>query len=167
VYGEGPERDRLAALARELNVQDKVVFRDFVPREEIAKVMADADVAIVPKRSKSVFGSEAASTKIMEFMSVGTPVIVSRTKIDSFYHSDATVKFYDSDDPDELAKAILLLYKNPSLRERLVANALVFARENSWDRKQHEYLRIVDGLVSRARGSAVARVQSPGNAGPD
>jgi glycosyltransferase involved in cell wall biosynthesis len=149
IYGGGPERQNLETLVQQLGVRDRVKFNDSIPTEDIVRVMSNADLAVVPKRAKSVFGTEAASTKILEFMSVGVPVLVSRTKIDSYYHTDATVTFYDGDDIDELAKAMVLLCRNPSRRRELAANALIYAREQSWDRKKEDYFAIVDALTTR------------------
>jgi glycosyltransferase involved in cell wall biosynthesis len=153
IYGEGPERENLIQLARQLRLDGKVRFGDFLPVKEVAELMADADLAIVPKRANSVFGTEAASTKIMEFMGVGVPVVVSRTKIDSLYHSDSTVRFFDSDDADNLAQAILSLYRSPALRKELASNALAYFAENRWDTKKAVYLAIVDRLAEQSRRS--------------
>lgn len=149
IHGEGPERDNLIRLAHELGLEAKTLFTDFVPIREVAELMANADLAIVPKRANSVFGTEAASTKIMEFMAVGVPVIVSRTKIDTLYHNEDTVRFFDSDDSDELAKAMVDLYSNPALRKQLVGNALDYVARNNWDTKKADYLAIVDRLTGR------------------
>jgi glycosyltransferase involved in cell wall biosynthesis len=147
IYGEGPERENLVRLAHELKLDGKILFSDFVPIREVAELMANSDLGIVPKRANSVFGTEAASTKIMECMAVGVPVIVSRTKIDTLYHNDATVKFFDSDDSDELAKAILNLYSNPLFRRKLAENALDYVAQNSWDAKKADYLAIIERLT--------------------
>jgi glycosyltransferase involved in cell wall biosynthesis len=149
IYGEGPERDNLIRLTHELGLEGKISFAGFVSIKEIAKVMANSDVAIVPKRASSGFGTEAASTKIMEFMAVGVPVIVSRTKIDTLYHNDNTVRFFDSDNSDELAKAMVDLYSNSALRNYLVTNALDYVAQNNWDTKKADYLAIVDRLTGR------------------
>jgi glycosyltransferase involved in cell wall biosynthesis len=161
INGEGSDKEHLVKMVHEMNLEDRVMFDGFLPTAEIARVMSNADLAVVPKRSKSVFGTEAASTKILEFMTVGVPVVISRTKIDSFYHTDATVKFYDGDDPNELAKAIIGLYKNPALRERMAANALVYARENGWNRKQQHYLAIVDRLATHEPMDPPTKVEEP------
>jgi glycosyltransferase involved in cell wall biosynthesis len=149
IHGEGPERENLIRLAHTLGIDGKIVFSDFLPIREIAELMANSDLAIVPKRANSVFGTEAASTKIMEFMAVGVPVIVSRTKIDTLYHNDATVRFFDSDDSDELAKAILQLYSSPERRSELAANSLAYVAQNSWDLKKADYLAVVDEVARR------------------
>lgn len=146
IYGYGGEWDNLVKLAADLDIQERVMFRNFLPIEEIANVMANSDLAVVAKRARSPFGNEAASTKIMEFMAVGVPVIVSRTKIDTYYHSESTVQFFESENVDDLARSILVLYEDVSLRKRLASNAMAYTREHCWSETKKEYLAIVDSL---------------------
>jgi glycosyltransferase involved in cell wall biosynthesis len=157
IYGDGPERIKLVKIASELGVEEKIKFRGFLPTREIVSVMSESDLAVVPKRSKSVFGTEAASTKILEFMSLGVPAVISRTKIDSLYHNESRVKFFDNDDPDELAKAILDLYANPKLREMLARNGLEYAREQSWENRKNDYLAVIDSFPSRESRSYLSQ----------
>jgi glycosyltransferase involved in cell wall biosynthesis len=146
VYGEGPEKHALMAMTRDLGLTERMFFHDFIPVRDIAEVMSQADLAVVPKRASSGFGNEAASTKIMEFMSLGVPLAVSRTKIDTFYHDDSRVKFFTSEDVDDLAETMLLLWREPAIRKQLVAKASEYVRENCWLTKKHEYLHLLDGL---------------------
>jgi glycosyltransferase involved in cell wall biosynthesis len=147
IFGEGPTKSDLIRLSKELGLTGKVMFHSMVPLEQIATEMANADVAVVPKRASSPFGTEAASTKILEFMSVGVPVLVSKTKIDSYYHSDRTVMFFESENPESLADAILTIRSNDALRRSLVENAGRYARENCWDAKKGEYIGLVTSLI--------------------
>jgi glycosyltransferase involved in cell wall biosynthesis len=147
IYGQGPCKPSLIELARQLGLGAKVVFHDFLPLNEIAQVMANADLAVVPKRAESEFGNEAASTKILQFMSLGVPVLVSRTRVDTYYYSEDMVQFFQSHDEAELAQNLLLLMQDRELRERLRANATQYVRQNNWDVKKQEYLDIVDSLV--------------------
>jgi glycosyltransferase involved in cell wall biosynthesis len=149
IYGEGPMKPQLVALAAELGLNGSVVFKDFVPVEQIARLMANTDLAVVPKRASSPFGTEAASTKIFEFLALGVPVIVSRTKIDSFYFNDLTVKFFESENVDDLAGCMLQLAHDPLLRSQFAKNGLEYAQQNSWNEKQQDYLRLVDSMVRR------------------
>jgi len=151
IFGEGPAKPELVELAARLSLTGKVIFHDMVPIERIAEEMANADLAVVPKRASSPFGNEAASTKILEFMSVGIPVIVSRTRIDTYYHTSDRVKFFESEDETDLADAILELERQPELRRSLAKNAEVYARQNNWAAKRHIYLNLVDSLVSSKR----------------
>ena len=121
-------------------------FFDPRPVSEIAEVMSQADLGVVPKRADS-FGNEAYSTKIMEFMSLGVPLVVSSTKIDRFYFNDSVVRFFESGNPDALAEAIVEVLQNDELRRRMIANALEYAEQNSWQRRQGDYLELVDALI--------------------
>lgn len=150
IYGEGQAKESLVKLVEELGLQRKVLFCGVRPIRQMPQIIADADVGVVPKRADS-FGNEAYSTKIMEFMSQGLPVIVSRTKIDTFYYDDNVVRFFKSDDVEDLAQAMREVLRDRRLRDRLAENGRAYAARNSWDTKKHEYLRLVDSLVCRRR----------------
>ncbi len=149
IYGEGSARPSLEKLVEELGLQQKVQIQDYRPTDEIAKLMAMADLAVVPKRASSNFGNEAASTKIQEFMAVGVPVIVSRTRIDSLYFDESMVRFFESENVNSLAAAIIELYMHPEQRRKLVDGANRHIQQNNWDVKQYEYLNIINSLTVR------------------
>ncbi len=151
VYGEGPAKPSLIELTSELSLSDRVSFHNFLPCDQIPQAMALSDIAVVPKRASSPFGNEAMSTKIMEFMSLGVPVIVSRTKVDEYYHDESRVKFFESDNADDLARAIALLYRDPELRRSLAAHASEYVARNNWTEKKQLYLTIVDSLCARTK----------------
>jgi glycosyltransferase involved in cell wall biosynthesis len=165
IYGEGPAKDSLVALTKELDLDGKVSFRNFVPTEEIATIMAGADVAVVPKRA-SLFGNEAASTKIQEFMALGVPVIASRTKITCYYQDDSRVKFFEPENDAELADCMLQLNADVVLRNHLVSNAANYIKGNNWNVKKQEYLGLVDSLIAahadKGEATAKGQIRSPG-----
>jgi len=146
IYGDGNMKDALVALAADLGLGHSVRFFQPLPVSRIAEVMANADLGVVPKRADS-FGNEAYSTKILEFMSLGVPVVVSNTKIDQFYFDDSTVRFFASGDPEAMAVAMLELLRDGDLRRRMVANASKCAAYNSWENRKAGYLSLVDGLI--------------------
>jgi hypothetical protein len=80
-------------------------------------------------------------------MSLGVPVVVSSTKIDRFYFNDSVVRFFESGNPDALAEAVVEVLQNNELRRRMIANALEYADQNSWQRRQGDYLELVDSLI--------------------
>jgi glycosyltransferase involved in cell wall biosynthesis len=155
VYGEGSAKASLIELTNKLRMQNRVIFHDFLPSHEIAQVMATTDLAIEPKRATSAFGNEALSTKILEFMALGVPVIASKTKIHAYYYDDSIIQYYENDDPAQLAAQILRLKNDPALRTRLVANAKKYVRENNWDFCKHKYLELVDTLTQATRVSVI------------
>lgn len=151
IYGEGNMKGQLIELAAELGLEGKVRFDQPVPVRQIAKIMANADLGIVPKRADS-FGNEAYSTKIMEFMSLGIPVVVSSTKIDRFYFDDSVVRFFESGNPDALAEGIIDVLGDAQRRAQLVSNASRYVAANSWESRKTDYLQLVDNLISSEDG---------------
>ena len=96
IYGRGSEIDSLRSLIEHLGLKDRVYLKDHLPLEEISEIMADADLGVIPKRNDP-FGGEAFSTKSLEFMSLGVPVLMSATRIDKYYFNDSVVKFFEPD----------------------------------------------------------------------
>ncbi len=152
IYGEGNMKAKLIELVQELGLDGKVRFRQPVTVREIAKIMADADLGIVPKRADS-FGNEAYSTKIMEFMSLGVPVVVSSTKIDRYYFNDSVVRFFESGNADALAEAMIDVLGDPRRRSQLIANASDYVAVNNWESRKTEYLKLVDDLIQSEDGT--------------
>jgi glycosyltransferase involved in cell wall biosynthesis len=145
IYGDGNMKRTLMALVTELGLDGKVLFFNPLPVNQVAEIMANADLGVVPKRADS-FGNEAYSTKIMEFLSLGIPVVVSNTKIDRFYFDDSVVRFFQSGNETALAEAMLEVMRETDLRRKLVQNSRDYVSRNSWDTKRQEYLDLVDAL---------------------
>ena len=146
IYGSGETKQSLRELADSLGLNGQVVLKDMVAIEKIAEIMSNADLGIVPKRNDP-FGGEAFSTKILEFLTMGIPVVVSDTKIDKFYFNDDVVCFFRSGDETDLANAIRQMAAENAGRDRMVENGVVFAEEFSWDQRKKEYLDLVDRLT--------------------
>jgi glycosyltransferase involved in cell wall biosynthesis len=153
IYGDGIMKAELVELAGELGFNGNVRFFEPLPVREIARVMAEADLGVVPKRADS-FGNEAYSTKIMEFMSLGVPVVISNTKIDKFYFDSSVARFFESGNHDSLAEAILDVLRNDAARGEMVARARDYAARNSWDSRKQDYLQLVDTLANGHGDSA-------------
>lgn len=156
VYGSGPEQHHLENLVIELGLEKVVFLRSARPIWEIAEIMAEADLGIVPKRSDS-FGDEAFSTKILEFFASGVPVVVSSTRVDRHYFNDTVVKFFPSGDVDRLAEAIVELGQSPALRNHFVTNGFAFVCSCDWEKNKVEYVSLVD-TITRGRPASQAPI---------
>jgi glycosyltransferase involved in cell wall biosynthesis len=148
IYGDGIMKPKLEELAKDLGLGRSVQFFKPLRLHEIAEVMAKADLGVVPKRANS-FGNEAYSTKIMEFMSVGVPTVVSNTKIDRYYFDDSGVRFFESGNADALADAMYDVLQDPQIRCDMVERGLQYVSLNCWENRKLDYLRLVDSLCSR------------------
>lgn len=146
IHGEGEQLGVLRSLVAELGLQDRVFLKAMLPYNQITSVIENADLGVVPKRGNS-FGNEAFSTKILEFMALGVPVIVPETAIDRYYFNDSVAKFFKANDDKSLADAMLLLITNPEIRRNLAKNADEFMKKYTWEENKDSYLNLVDSLV--------------------
>lgn len=146
VYGEGPMAVTLGDMVRQQGVSDTIRLHPPLPIREIAAVMANADLGVVPKRNDS-FGGDAFSTKILEFMALGVPVVAARTRIDQHYFDESLLRFFRAGDEDDLARVIREAVDDPQGNSRRVNNALKFVEDNCWDRRKFDYLKLVRALV--------------------
>lgn len=93
IWGEGPEKERLQEQIKDLGLEQYVRLHGPRPIREISQVMGNADLGVVPKRDDS-FGGDAFSTKILEFMALGVPLVVADTRVDRFYFDDSLLRFF-------------------------------------------------------------------------
>jgi glycosyltransferase involved in cell wall biosynthesis len=157
IYGSGDQSAFLKSLVAQLGLENRVFFKGSLAVEQMVGVIENADLGIVPKRGNG-FGNEAFSTKILEFMAMGVPVIVPDTEVDTFYFNENVAKFFRANDDNSLADAMLLLIKNSSVRGTLVRNASEFVKKYTWDVNQHIYLDLVDSLLSSRNDRGAARI---------
>jgi glycosyltransferase involved in cell wall biosynthesis len=105
----GGPTDRLVA---ELALGSRVRFVHGISDDEVAKLTASAEIAVVP----SLY--EGFSLPAVEHMASGTPLIVSRTGALPEVVGDAAL-LVEPGDPEELAAALRDLHDAPERREQL------------------------------------------------
>lgn len=148
IIGAGEERGRLIELRDHLGLQDMVTFSDgFVPVERIPAMIGDADVGLVPLRVSS--GTDIMlPTKLLEYVSIGIPCIVPKTGTICRYFDEQMVEFFEAEDVDSLARAMLRLYRDPQKRAQLSQQATeCFSKKYKWSVQKKVYTTLVAKLL--------------------
>lgn len=76
IIGDGPMRDELEALARELKVDAQ--FLGMAPPATVLKAMSAAEIQCVPSKTAQNGDSEATTMVIPEASALGTPIVGTR-----------------------------------------------------------------------------------------
>ena len=123
LVGDGPERERLENLARDLGVSDMVQFMGRLPNTEMPALLAAADVAVLPSLM------EATSVAALEAMSCGVPVAASRVGGLPEIVDETVGTLFEPADPASLADKLVALLRRDDRaalgqrgRERVVSN---------------------------------------------
>lgn len=110
--GDGPERQRLSALAARLRIEGAVSFAGSV--EDPRAAVAESDLLVLPSLS------EGLPHSILEAWSLGTPVVASRAGgIPEAVEDGRDALLVPPGDPDALSGAVLSLLGDDGLRARL------------------------------------------------
>jgi glycosyltransferase involved in cell wall biosynthesis len=129
IVGDGVLRDDLEALAKELDIGERVDFVGFVNQQEIPAMLAAFDVFVAPSTW------DLRILAVPEAMAAGVPVIVSdATGVwgpGDLVQDGATGRVYRQGHADELAAVLAELLDDPELRERLRTAASARVRHES------------------------------------
>ena len=105
ILGDGPERERLASLARRLDVPLRLP--GFVERPDVARWMTAADVYVQPSRRLATGRTEGLPVATLEALSLGVPVIASATGgLSELPDAAPRLRLVPADDPAALAAAL-------------------------------------------------------------
>jgi len=120
--GEGEEKKSLMSLSQKLKLEN-VHFLPEKSLEEIADYLNISDIAVI-SIAKIKVSQEAVPSKTAEYLGAGKPVIASLGGDLKKYLLDSEAGLiYQPENPQAAAKAILKLYQNPRLKEKMGKNA--------------------------------------------
>ncbi|MBD3181065.1 glycosyltransferase [Candidatus Poribacteria bacterium] len=129
LVGDGVEKPKLENMVQEMDLQN-VKFLPMQPKHIYPQVLAASDVCLVTLKGEL---KTAIPGKLQSIMASGRPVLAS---VDLSGEVPKVIKAakcgycVESDNPEELAKAIINLYEKTNLREKFGKNARSFAEKH-------------------------------------
>jgi len=149
VYGDGPYRSQVEEEISRLSVGDRVTLHGRVPMDELPGLLASSDVALVPSLPEP-YMHYSLSTKLLEAVVMGVPVIASDLATFRSHFSEAAVRYVPGGDASALAAAIGELAADPDGAARQAAEARRQAEPYAWPIQVGRYLEVVDRLANRS-----------------
>ncbi len=147
------EPERLAGLARFLNVSDIVQFVPPVPHEELSDWYRAADLVTVPSYSES-FGLVA-----LEAQACGTPVVATAVGgLRAAVADGISGVLVDGHNPKAWSATLQRLLMEPQHRLLLSMGAVEHASHFGWDTTARGILDVYDHVLSRGAGAKLSVV---------
>lgn len=116
VVGEGPLRSNLQALARELNISDRIIFTGF--RSDIREILSSLDILVIPSLL------EGFPLITLEAMAMAKPIVATQVAgINEQISNGVEGILVPPKDPKALGAAVLSLLQDRKLASRLGAAA--------------------------------------------
>ncbi len=124
IAGEGDQRTHLLDLARQLNIDDRVIFLGPVKHEELPQLYAAADLFLLT----SFY--EGFGRVVLEAMLAGVPVVSTKcTGPEELIQNHVTGLIVDAFDEAIIADAVLDLLNDPSKAIKLSRNASAMVKQ--------------------------------------
>lgn len=147
IFGEAtPYLDEVLSLAGELGLVGAVEYGGFKRIEEMPQTILRADLGLIPNLP-NVFNEINLPTRIFEYLSLGKPVIVPRTKGIQDYFQENELVFFDSGSPTGLASAIAWAIRNGPELGAVAQRGQAVYRRHTWETQVGQYLAYVERLV--------------------
>ncbi len=125
IYGGGPDREMLEALARNLGVEDRTHFKGLIDHTEMPTMLRACDIFVRPSRS------EGMGNSFVEAMATGLPVIATQEGgiadflFDAVRNPNAPTTGWavDTNSPQQIAAAVNTILADQRTTSAVVANA--------------------------------------------
>lgn len=150
IIGDGPYRSQLERLARDMKVEDRVVFTGQVGQEDIPEVYSLCNVFAMPSRDQAESCDvEGFGLVFLEANASGKPVIAGRSGGIPDAVSDGVSGFLvNPTDIDDIANAMVKLLLNRDLAERLGSQGRArVMRDFTWEGVANRIQGILEGVL--------------------
>jgi glycosyltransferase involved in cell wall biosynthesis len=152
VVGRGRSRQRklLVKQIRRLDVEESVVIQPAVPHHEVPALIAESDICIAPLGLNDRNVTQGACPiKVLEYMASSRPLIASNIPIvRELVREDVDGLLFSPNDPDDLARQVLVLLNDFELSKRLSDSATERALTRfTWHAAQKKLVKVYEKLL--------------------
>lgn len=153
VYGpKSPFFERVMEMAKDKGVDQAIRYLGPKRLEELVQEIQGCDVGVIPNQKNS-FTAINTPTRILEYLSLGKPVIAPRTLGIEDYFAEGSLLFFEAGDPVDLAKSIQYAFFHPAEMREIATRGQEVYREHDWTRERQR----LTGLVARLLGKTGVR----------
>jgi len=145
IMGIGSYVEPVEELIKELELKDCVEYLGWVSMPRLVEELCKANVGLVAQKS-SPYSNLVHTYKMYEYIIFGKPAIISRLESVASYFDDSSMYYFEPNNPQSLAEAIVDLYQHPEKSQELIANARKLYQLYCWDKQSEIFLKIYRDL---------------------
>ncbi len=147
IYGNGSSLNDCMALAKQLNVQEKVIFHGRVDKSALYEAYNNIDVFLLTLKDTGFIGMTAPA-KLQEYMAAGKPIVaaINGFAADIIFEAKCGL-VCDASDDGQLAKNMREYIQNTGSYSELGNNGYIYYKENfTLEIFLERLIKILEGL---------------------
>ena len=145
ICGEGDAVPALERLIEKLGIEGRVFLSGrYLPHREVLERAAQADVGVIPNLPTRL-NHFALSSKLLEYVDIGVPVVAARLPTIAEHFSPREVAFFEPGDVNSLARALVDVADHPGDARTRASAARARYEEYRWEKNARRYARVLAG----------------------
>lgn len=146
IIGSGDVWTLLEKRILQLNLREKIILKNKIPRKELMAYTYNADLGVSIDKNTNLNYFNSLPNKIFDYLHAGVPVLSSRLpELENIISKYDVGAFIDNHDPKHIASVINDLFASDRLNA-LKANTFKAASELNWDQEKQKYLAIIKNI---------------------
>ena len=150
-----PDLARVRQFAANMGLAERVEFTGMKAPGEVAALLREADLLVLPNRATSVSANYTSPLKLFEYLAAGRPIVASDLPaLREILRDRENAWLVPPDDPGALAAALETIARDKALAVRLAKAAFESAGAYSWDARAER----LEQTLTRAVAARPARL---------
>lgn len=145
IEGNNSQRKKFQEFIAKNNLEKKVRFLDFIPRQDLTDFYFSAEVFVNPSHF------EGFGFTLIEAMACGCPVICSDNTSFPEVAGNASL-FFDSENEEELREKLELILNDKKLKEKLISNGRENIKRFNWKKSAEQLLELYKQIIKKKEG---------------
>lgn len=142
IVGDGPYRDTLVALAKDLKVDELIQFAGSVSYSELPQNYRDADIFVLCSLA------EGMPLVVLEAMGTALPIVASSVQgIEDLVRTGMNGVLFPPNDVNELARSLIGLINDGESRVRMGKSSVDFVQKYDWQNIANSYLSVYERIL--------------------
>lgn len=147
IIGGGDVIPVLKKMVEELNLSDKVLFKDKMPFKDLRQYTMNCELGLTLDKDTNINYRFSLPNKLFDFIHSGIPVLSSRLpEIENIIDSYQVGFFIENHDPKHIAERIQYVFGNPSDFEQTKLNTAKAKSILNWEVEENILIGIINTI---------------------
>ncbi len=145
IVGNGDVIPQLKALAKNLQIESRVIFKGRMPYNEMMRYTALADLGLTLDKDTNINYRYSLPNKLFDYIHAGIPVLASPLpEIKTIVEETQIGTFISNHEPRSIANSIMEVFADSKRYEQWKTNTAMAAKKYCWEKEEEILLQVYE-----------------------